>query len=180
MSCSPLKLLSWNVSGLKSKIDCYDSRNYLQSFDILCLSETWLDYPKQFSLKGYVEYSLTRKRKSQTAWRNSGGLSIFCKDHLDVQIVEEKVRDTHIWRKLPCLYEGKVIFLCAVYVPPENSDYADNDVFDQLEEDMVSLNSLYNYCLFMITGDFNARTGTLSDFIENSPNATVKQSRCYL
>ena len=55
-----------------------------------------------------------------------------------------------------------------IYNPPENSTYADISIFDQIENyivDIISLNLNAGICLL---GDFNARTGVLSDRMETT------------
>jgi hypothetical protein len=43
--------------------------------------------------------------------------------------------------------------LCGVYIPPEKSAYFDEEIFDELENDIVSFASKGNT---MILGDFNS------------------------
>lgn len=51
-----------------------------------------------------------------------------------------------------------------VYVPPQNSPYADITLFDKLENVISEVNNSDNYSI-CILGDFNARCGTLSDVL---------------
>lgn len=53
-----------------------------------------------------------------------------------------------------------------VYIQPEGSSYGDIEIFDRLESDIVSFcTENTKICL---VGDFNARTGLLSDYIDFS------------
>lgn len=63
--------------------------------------------------------------------------------------------------------QGTPIFVAACYIPPESSVFYKKekvDIFDYLEE---------SYCSFhrkghiYVVGDFNARCGTLDDFISD-------------
>ena len=162
-----MKILSWNTNGLKNKLECPDTCTYFKSFDILCLSETWLRNHEEVNLSGYNYYHVIRPR-TNNARRNSGGISIFYKNHLHIEVLKDFVTDTHIWCTLP-IKTDEHILLCTVYIPPENSDYANSCVFNQLEEDMVALETIFPSCKFLITGDFNARTGLLDDFCKDSP-----------
>ena len=58
----------------------------------------------------------------------------------------------------------KRLFGC-VYIPPEGSKYANEEAFDDIEHEMTTLirNSPNMHCA--LVGDFNAKTGTLSDYI---------------
>ena len=52
-----------------------------------------------------------------------------------------------------------------VYVPPENSNFHNEDELALLESEITSFRS-ENKCV-IITGDFNARTSQLRDYTEN-------------
>jgi hypothetical protein len=54
-----------------------------------------------------------------------------------------------------------------VYIPPEKYVYFENEIFDELENDIIKFSSKWN---IMILGDFNARTNTLEDFISKDAN----------
>jgi len=56
------------------------------------------------------------------------------------------------------------ILIGCVYVPSEGSKYSNVEAFDEIENEMVTLlkESKMHYGL---VGDFNAKTGTLKDFI---------------
>ncbi|WAR27624.1 hypothetical protein MAR_013328, partial [Mya arenaria] len=55
----------------------------------------------------------------------------------------------------------KTVF--AIYIPPEGSPYSSIEIFDQIESDIVDFRS--EGLLVCMIGDFNARSGLLSDFI---------------
>ena len=59
--------------------------------------------------------------------------------------------------------------LGAVYLPCQTSRYFDKQIFDKISLDMLSLNSKYDVP-FILIGDFNARTGNLSDFCPVNDN----------
>ena len=57
------------------------------------------------------------------------------------------------------------LFVCVVFNPPAQSLYAQimgNDIFKLLKRDIVNYQSRGE---ILLCGDFNARTGVLSDFI---------------
>ena len=73
-----------------------------------------------------------------------------------------------IWRRLDKQLLGLQadIFLIAVYLPPLQSQRkAGEDVISILEKEIHKYYSTQGQILLL--GDFNARTGTLNDFIEN-------------
>jgi hypothetical protein len=73
-----------------------------------------------------------------------------------------------------CLNAKIDLFLCGVYIPPEKSAYFENEIFDELENDIIQFSSKGN---IMILGDFNARTNTLVDFISKDGNNFINDTR---
>ena len=58
--------------------------------------------------------------------------------------------------------------LCLIYAPPENSNYSDISIFDDIEDNFIDLkfkNEDFDIC---IAGDLNARTAILNDYLEVS------------
>ena len=161
------KILVWNISGFRQKINIPEVQDLLESHHIICLSETWLDSPHDVEIKGYSHISITRKRTTG-ARRNSGGVSILYRNDVDVTHISNFVNETHLWVRILTRDEDNPILLCAVYIPPESSKYADITAFDSLEQDMVFLRNRYPNCDFIIAGDFNARTSDLPDFIDEN------------
>ena len=80
--------------------------------------------------------------------------------------------DEFLWWKLDksFFHLEDDIFICSVYIPPNNSSREktrDFDAFTSLEEHIVK------YCAYgqvILCGNFNARTGLESDFFETSNN----------
>ena len=60
---------------------------------------------------------------------------------------------------------GHKFIIGNVYLPHEGSPYHQNELFDDLSQDLLTLNAQYGLPIVLI-GDFNARTGLVSDFIE--------------
>jgi len=58
------------------------------------------------------------------------------------------------------------IIFSVVYIPPESSIYSDLELFDNLEDKIQSLKPMFENSSFCISGDFNAKTKTLSDIIQ--------------
>ena len=64
-----------------------------------------------------------------------------------------------------------------VYIPPRESCHTvEDDIFDTLESEFAKYSTS---CHVMYCGDFNSRTGSKDDFIENpncsnNPNLTIK------
>ena len=55
--------------------------------------------------------------------------------------------------------------LCCTYIPPIGSPYHNEFIFDYISLDLLNLQAKYDVPFIML-GDFNSRTATLSDFVE--------------
>ena len=55
--------------------------------------------------------------------------------------------------------------MAAVYLANESADYHSLQMFDDISDDLVSLKATYNLP-FVFMGDFNSRTGRLTDFYQ--------------
>lgn len=64
------------------------------------------------------------------------------------------------------------LYLCGVYIPPEQSNYYDIEIFDNLENEAIMFPTKGNV---MLIGDFNARTSKLEDFVSSEGNKHVYQ-----
>ena len=76
-----MKILTWNIEGLQKYTDDVELKNYLQTFDIVSLVETWGNHVGEFSnfLSSFTTYEYVRIRKPGSG-RNSGGVCVFVKD----------------------------------------------------------------------------------------------------
>lgn len=71
-----------------------------------------------------------------------------------------------IWMKLDkSIFNFKRnIYLCFVYIKPYQSKDLSETIFSELQSDITIYSSLSD---ILISGEFNARTGGLADFIQN-------------
>ena len=70
-----LKLFSFNVEGLKPKLEDPNFLETIQDYDISILTETWKNDPSKINIEGFWDYSQIRP-KHKNAIRHSGGISI--------------------------------------------------------------------------------------------------------
>jgi endonuclease/exonuclease/phosphatase (EEP) superfamily protein YafD len=68
------------------------------------------------------------------------------------------------------LASKKDLFICGVYISPQNSRYFDEKILDDLENDVVHFSKKGNV---MLLGDFNARTSKLDDFVSKEGNTFI-------
>ena len=128
--------------------------NMLLQHDIIILSEAWGCNPKIF-LPGYLSKII-----------------IWLADSLDESQSYTKVsykadysfKKTKYYIQNTSVNNTDIIF-CGVYIPPENSVYFDDNIFIDLENNLLIFNDETNP--IVKTGDFNSRTSNQLDFIDH-------------
>ena len=78
---SYLNICTWNIGGLLKYQDDIDFHNYISTFDIVGLNETWSVKDNMFDIHGYTHFCYFRPKR-QSAYRGSGGVSVYIKDIL--------------------------------------------------------------------------------------------------
>ena len=100
--------------------------------------------------------------------RKSGGILIYCKNYLNPFIKILKSCPYYSWleiNKNTFNNHSEHIKVCAIYSPPETSNYYSNEIWDEMSTDILNYTSFNTP--FLIIGDMNARTGILSDISNN-------------
>jgi len=102
----------------------------------------------------------SQKHSNPNRGRKSGGLIIWYKSDLHIQIDPIKMGKYCIWLKLKneLLLADRELFVCAIYIPPSESPYFSEDTFHTLETEISHFQAQGNA---LICGATNARTGTL-------------------
>ncbi|VDH90239.1 Hypothetical predicted protein [Mytilus galloprovincialis] len=151
--------------GYRGRMACINSLDV----DILGIGETHLINSNSINIKGYKWYGHNRKNIHIRAKCGSGGVGFLIRqeivDVFNIEIVND-VTDGILWVKLQdklCL--SNIFYVCAVYLPPENSTRAVN-VHDFMETLMTHIYTIPNGHAFYICGDWNSRCSDFSDFIE--------------
>ena len=105
------------------------------------------------------------KNRENTS-RKSGGIAILIKDcYKDKIIVHESDCKYVQWISLDSsiLQLDKDVLIGGIYVPPEGSEYVNRECFEDITNDMVSLND-NKYVLLL--GDFNGHTKCDDDIVK--------------
>ncbi len=159
------KIMFLNVNGLKSKLKYGIIQMYMESFDIVCLTETKLDPLDEPNIKVPGFHPIFRHRKEFKV--KSGGIMAFVKNDLKDCISEHKPSDNEnaLWLKFKETVLGVRLVLGIVYVPPTSSDYYTGEELQEIESDIIKTQSDLN-CNICLVGDFNSRTSVKTDFIE--------------
>ncbi len=139
--------------------------------DIIILQETWRKTDEvTLCPPGYCEIFLSsRKHEKITRGRDSGGIIIWHKQEIDKYIQTIKKEESHIWLKINkhLTQTTKDVFLCAVYIPPSESPYYNEEIFESLHSE---INHFQAQGSVLICGDLNARTGSLPDYTTDNGN----------
>lgn len=154
------------------KLSDVDFINYVQSYDVIFLTETWLTKTVNFNcdIQGYTcEHIFGNKSAGVKKGRFSGGISIYYKNCFKDKIkVLEKNQSGLMWIKISKDVFSFVqdVYICITYIPPSGSKVLksqDVDLFEQLELGVTKYKHLGKV---FITGDFNSRTSSESDCLD--------------
>ena len=140
-----MKLCSWNICGVKEKLQDPDIFNFLVQYDIVWLLEVRSAHQK--SVPGFCVYTnMSRKGHYR------GGVMLLVKCALMPYITRVDMNtDDMIWVELS-LCAG--VLLGGVYVPPADSLYCEASPFQFMNEKCSGEREV------IVLGDFNARVGT--------------------
>ena len=159
---STLKFATINICGLENKLKFPDFDTFINQYDFVCITETKLDDFDSINIPGYTFFGINRKN----ARRKSGGVGLLVKNTLSqyIQTFDNLSSENCFWFTISKDICFKDIVFGVVYLPPEGSPYSSIDLFDNIENDIIQLNVNDDKCI-CLTGDLNARCGTLSDFV---------------
>ena len=170
-----LKVTHWNIEGIFSdvhgnKLDDPDFLNATKNDDLILLSETHYGLADELKMAGYVVKNKARP-KSKRAKKFSGGVALAVKENLadSVEILRSK-SDNIMWVRIMCQNSDKDFLLGIVYISPTNSSYTKNVLANQFRTWEILTDELAKYrdkFRIGLLGDFNARTGLLTDTIVN-------------
>ena len=139
-------------------------QTFIENYDRTCFVETKTDNLDTIELPGYT-FSMTNRK--QIASTRSGGIIVGYKNELEscVDILYTNCKYI-LWFK--CSKElsktDKPVIFGAVYIPPEYTKFASEDVFSDIEQEFLTFSN--NSDCTCLLGDFNARTSDENDFIE--------------
>ena len=167
---------SWNIHGITNQVlgDKTKNNDFLNDIsknDFTFLTETWSN--TDINIPGFKTFtSKTTAPKPNKFCRISGGISLLVTNKLEKYVTVVKQSKNTLWCKISknVLNLNSNLYICGVYISPEKSRYFENEIFDELEKDIASFSSKGN---IMLLGDFNARTGTLEDFISKDKNNLI-------
>ena len=142
---STMKVVSWNINGVRTKLDKKPVQDFLRNYDIISLNEVKTSLLVSFP--GYVSY------KSEVCGSSErGGTVVFINNCFSEFIlnVDNSIQE-QVWIRFR--FASNILFgFC--YIPP--SQYYSHDLFAAIQEKLLS-DSMKEECI--ILGDLNARFG---------------------
>ena len=163
-----IRILSWNIQGIGSKLEIEGIKQLIAPFDVVFLFETMKLDTFNPSLSDFQFHHCQRKYQHPRARRPSGGIGVLIKNSIKHLVKIEKMNEHVIWLSIKQKYQPPLI-IGGTYVPPAGSkmylNYEINDIFLALQTDITNFLSLTS--AVALCGDFNGRTGGLSDIAEN-------------
>ena len=84
--------------------------------------------------------------------------------------------NNYLWCKLSKEIWGhsKDVYVCCVYIPPQNSSHVQSEIFEQLSIDLTHYLAKGHV---VPLSDFNARTGAYSDPVSKAGNNLIENDR---
>ena len=162
-----IRWMAWNSEGLFEKLSLNGVCEYINSFDIVCLGETFTFSSFDFSIKfgDYIPLHSSAK-KFNIRGRPSGGLVVLVRKSLErfITIIETKISHVLCFKIAKNLLNTtKDILFIGTYVhPSESIFYSDEDhdcTLEAVEQFMLDQLEDEEECQYILAGDLNARIG---------------------
>ena len=164
-----LRLFSINVGGLSTKYDLGIIDLKIKEYDIIYLTETKTQFIENFVFNGFRAISMPAK-SNNSKYTGFHGICIYVREELfdDIKVEGDfSVSESIFWFIVDVKSMGLNFLTGVTYIPHEGSKYHNTGIFDNILFDLAKFRSKYNENMpVLMLGDFNARTGTLSDFID--------------
>eukprot|EP00057_Strongylocentrotus_purpuratus_P006372 XP_011660846.1 PREDICTED: uncharacterized protein LOC105436707 [Strongylocentrotus purpuratus] len=119
---------------------------------VAVITETWLNDNIPSSALSISGFDMYRKDRND---RQGGGVAIYVSSDFKATPIESHLVPNHLellWLKL-VLSKTRILFLCAVYYPPQSP--LKDEIIDSLQFMVDHLKSQHPDAKFMILGDFN-------------------------
>ena len=153
LRCDPVSVLFWNIDGRNRFFDVLQE-DFLDSYDVIFLSETWLLDPSpshKVQRKNYCSSPAVR-----TAGRPSGGIEFYSSPQLKAKSPPISSSNHHL-----CIKLKDFICIGVYFKPTVELDEIVSDLYDALHK----CQDQFPDCPIVLGGDFNLHSGT-EDFNE--------------
>jgi len=170
-----IALCSINVCGLRSKLNYCIFQTFIKTYDFICMSETKCDTLFENDIKSHVPFFM-KKHLPSHKYGGIHGLGILIRtcyaEHC--HIIDTCISTSTLWLHVNENVLGFSFILAAVYIPHESSVHNHNGLYDELIDDLITVTASYDSPILLL-GDFNSRSGTLSDFPESNDELHTDQ-----
>ena len=160
-----ISFLTYNVNGLMSKLNCTDFVELMSNYDIICLTETFLEKTIESSVFEKYDMFFSKATKLSHRGRHSGGVLVLVKKCLDlfVERIDVDVENTVVMKLSKRLFRSdKDIMFISTYIPPYDSSFwlsATNGYgMELLDKCIMDLHDRFDDFQVLLCGDMNART----------------------
>ena len=156
-----INICGLNVCGLNSKLDNGVFKDYLQKFDIFCVTESRTSVGDP--INNYTVFNMENKPKKKCQYPGIHGIQVYISDR--IASLCSIINDINFaCRSVLWINVANNFILGTVYIPCDRSPHYWPEFFEDFEEDISDIKSQYDLPL-MIIGDFNSRTGTLNEIM---------------
>ena len=158
---SSFSFCHWNLNSIAAhnfiKMSLLQVYNAINRFDIICLSETYLDnsYHTDDDQLTFTGYNLIRADNPNNIKR--GGVCIYHRDSLPVKVINSNVLNECLVCELS--FGSQRICLVSIYRTPSQSSNECNTFLLNFEQLLTYLNSIKPH-VQLVTGDFNVRSSS--------------------
>ena len=177
--------MNLNVCGILSKLHNELFFDECVKYDILCFTESKINdvdnekVKQHFDAAGYKVYFKNRSKMNRI---RSGGIMIACKNEIAKYVKECNSPCNFVkWIRLSKELTGynENLLLGTVYIPPRQSPFACDEVYERIEADLS--NVVREDDLVLLCGDFNSHTSAGADYVEiddvhGLPSSDIKQT----
>jgi hypothetical protein len=162
-----LSFLCWNVDGLMNKLPDCDFVNFITSFDVCCLQETFTfeNFDSSIHFDNFLVFHSPAVKLSKMG-RGSGGTLLLIKKSLAdfVSVIDTGIDNLLSVRLSKQLFDfDKDIVFVGLYSHPEGSPYYEHKDYDclitELEQFLLTTFENNEDAYLLIAGDLNARIG---------------------
>ena len=157
------------MCGIRSKLNCPEFINLINSYDIVGVQETKTDELDTVDIPGYKVFLNNRSCISRN---RSGGIGLIVKEWLlpFMKVHDIKATDLAIFFTLSkVLYRDGMyedLMGAVVYIPPYGSRYAPEDPFIEIQGALFKFCSKRSNTYLVVFGDVNSRSSNLADYVQ--------------
>ena len=142
-----LKICSWNIAGLKDKLQDQCILEFVMKFDLVFILESKTYF--NLNVPGFEVYT-----NVSSSGQNRGGVVMLLKSHLSSDVLNVNADDEgQIWLTMSWWPTVKI---GGVYIPPHDSPYYGPELHGALAAHTFPPGNV------IVVGDFNGRVGMLN------------------